>query len=272
MGGYAGDITTNTLSTAVSWGTAGAAVGGPIGAVIGGVAGAVAGAFSGASFGRKKAKAKRYQRLALEAQKDRQENSAYMEYLQQIRQARMARAKSLQAAVNSGVGSSSLASGALSSISSQLALNTQYTAEDFRLVSEYNKYMRLAQKNVNAVSKAQTGLNMFNTVVGMVGAASLAGSAGAGAGAGAGVEAGVEAGAAGTTSAAGTTAAAGTSAATGTGSTGFLQGLGNYLKENPLQAYQMGSGLASSIGQTIDFFFRDSDEDLDLIYPYVYDL
>lgn len=112
----------------------GTMVGAGVGAILGGIAGSLDIGHSA------KSQAKKARRIAME----REQNAQDAAYLQMIRQARIARAGSLAASTNYGISSSSLATSALSSIGSQSQYSVQYTANDQRLLSLYNRYMKKA--------------------------------------------------------------------------------------------------------------------------------
>lgn len=169
-------ITSGTLSSAGAGAAMGMAVGGPIGALIGAGIGAIVGSVGGALTGNKASKAKKYLRKAQAVKVEREENSAYDNYLQYIREARIARAQTVQAAANRGVGTSSLFGGGVSGISSQVAYTTQYAAEDWRLNQLYNHYMELAQKNAAKAEDFAGYHQALNTAVSTV--AMVAGAAG----------------------------------------------------------------------------------------------
>lgn len=120
------------------------AIGGPIGAGIGLAIGALGGAIFG-GMGAKK-KAKKYAKLAQQIQREREEDALEDQYLQQIRQARIARSASLATSVAYNLSASSLTTTALSSIGSQSQYNIQYMAEDERLFDLYSMYMQKAGK------------------------------------------------------------------------------------------------------------------------------
>lgn len=158
-------------SGAVAGASIGFVVGGPAGAatglLIGAAAGATVGTISGALGGSKKAKSKKYTRMAQAVQLQREQNATQNEYLQQIRQARIARADSMQSAVGAEISTSSLSTSALSSIGSQLGYKLDYLAEDRRLYDLYASYMRSAGKyadqyqTISAITT--TGFNALET-------------------------------------------------------------------------------------------------------------
>lgn len=172
-------ITSGTLSSAGAGAALGTAIAPGIGTAIGAIVGGVVGAVGGALTGSKASKAKKYARMAAAVKEEREENSAYDQYLQYIRQARIARAQSVQAAANTNVGGSSLFTGAVSGQGSQVAYSTQYSAEDWRLNSLYNTYMRLAQKNSGKAEEFAGIHKAVDTTVAAV--ASVYGMANAGA-------------------------------------------------------------------------------------------
>lgn len=148
------------IASGAASGAAAGSVGGFYGAVIGAVVGAIGGAFGGS----KQDKAKKYLKKAAGVQREREENAIYANYLQYIRNARIKRAQTVQAASVSGLGSSSLFQGAVSSLGSQVAYSTRYTAEDYRLALEYSRYLEKAGKqsaqaqDINALTQASTAL------------------------------------------------------------------------------------------------------------------
>lgn len=150
-------------------------VGTLIGGAIGGVVGGIAGSIGLGKKGKKKAKqARRIQQL-------REQNAQDATYLQMIRTARMARSGSLAASTVYGLASSSLATSALSSIGSQSQYSIQYTANDQRLVSLYNRYMKKAGDYAKAAQTTLaagqlTGLAL-GTAGAFAGASAAAGSA-----------------------------------------------------------------------------------------------
>jgi hypothetical protein len=237
--------------------------------VVGGILGAVWGSVSGVAVGKKKSKARKYQRMAAEVQKEREKNSQYTQYLEQVKSARRARATSLQAAINSGVSSSSLTQAATAMTGSNFAYAYQYTSEDFRLQALYNAFMRRAQKNLNTANKLQTGKSLTDTAVGLAAAGyNMATSGAAAAGAEAGKEVAKEAG---TTVANTTTTTAGTTtttqATTAASNSGFWESFQSFAKENPMEAFQLGqagAGLFSSIGSLFD---TSADDMIELQYP-----
>ena len=158
------EIATGAFSGAAS-GAAAGSVAGPWGAVIGGVIGLVGGIFGGS----KAKKAKKYAKKAAAVQQEREENALYNSYLQYIREARISRAQSVQAAANANVESSSLLAGAVSSMGSQMAYTTRYTAEDYRLASLYNYYMQKAGKSSAQSSNIMSVTSALTGVIGAVG-------------------------------------------------------------------------------------------------------
>lgn len=138
---------TGALSSGATGAAAGAAIGGLPGAVIGGIIGAVYGGITGGFSGGKAKKAKKYAKMAAAVKREREENAIYDQYLQYIRNVRVARSEALLGAVASNAVGSSASQGGLAGIGSQAAYTIQYTAEDKRLNDLYNTYMRLANKN-----------------------------------------------------------------------------------------------------------------------------
>lgn len=149
--------TTAGITGGFATGAAAGSVFGPWGAAVGGVVGGVMGLF-----GSKKAKkAAKYQKKAQEVQVEREQNAVDAQYLQMLREARMNRAGSLQASINSGIETSSLSTSALSSIGSQAQYNVQYLANDRRLFDLYSQYMQKAGK---AVDSYQNTIAMLNAM------------------------------------------------------------------------------------------------------------
>lgn len=132
-------------------------IGTAIGAVVGAAVGVVSGMFTGSS----KKKAKRYARLANQIQQQREANRDYEQFLQMIRQQRLARAATMSQAVSLGLEGSSAVSGAMSGQQSQTAHNINYLAEDKRLQELYYSY---AKKAGIATSIAQDQTALFNAV------------------------------------------------------------------------------------------------------------
>lgn len=151
-------------------------IGTVIGAGIGLAVGSTIGAITGGRGAKKKAK--KYAKLAQQIQREREENALEDQYLQQIRQARIARSASLAASAAYDLSTSSLTTTALSSIGSQSQYNIQYMAEDERLFDLYSMYMQKAgkasdiYKNTMATGQTltQIGLTVASTAA-MVGAA-----------------------------------------------------------------------------------------------------
>lgn len=177
QGVYGGAATGAAIGSAIAPG-----IGTVIGAGIGLAVGATVGAITGGRGAKKKAK--KYAKLAQQIQREREENALEDQYLQQIRQARIARSASLAAALSYDLSTSSLITTALSSVGSQSQYNIQYMAEDERLFDLYSLYMQKAgkasdiYKNTMATGQAltQIGLTVASTAA-MVGAAGSAGSA-----------------------------------------------------------------------------------------------
>jgi gas vesicle protein len=157
-----------TLGTAImpGWGTA-------IGAAIGAVVGGIAGAFSGSS----KKKAKRYQKLAAKVQQEREANRDYEQFLQMIRQQRIARATTMSQAVSLGIEESTALQGAVSGQQSQTAHGINYLAEDRRLQELYNSYMKSAGKAASIAQDQSTAFNTLNNLVMAAGNTMMKGNA-----------------------------------------------------------------------------------------------
>ena len=132
-----------------------------IGTAIGAVVGATVGIVSGAFTGKSKKKAKRYARLANQVQQQREANRDYEQFLQMVRQQRLARASTLSQAVAAGLSDASAVSGAVSGQQSQTAHGINYLAEDRRLQELYLSYMNRAGVAAS-VAKDQTAL--FNSL------------------------------------------------------------------------------------------------------------
>jgi hypothetical protein len=171
MSEYKSHVISSTTSSTVSGAQLGTSIYPGWGTVIGAAVGAIVGSISGRITGRKAVKAKEYERKAKAIKKDREENAVYNQYLSYMRQARIARAQSIQSSVNAGIGSSSLTSGAVAGLASQVAYGTQYTAEDWRLNSLYNEYLRLANKNANKASEINSYFRMMDSLVSAAGSA-----------------------------------------------------------------------------------------------------
>lgn len=155
------------IGTAVAPGI-GTLIGGAIGAAVGGIGGAL-------GLGNK---AKKYQKKARAVQKEREGNAQAEQYLQMVRQARQYRAGSLAAATYSDIATSSLTTSALSSIGSQSQHNVQFTANDERLITLYNKYMKKAGAYAKAAKTTMTAGQITSTALSLGAAASAASAAG----------------------------------------------------------------------------------------------
>lgn len=145
----------------------GTAVGAAVGAVVGAVYGGIAGGFSGG----KAKKAKKYAKMAAAVKREREENAIYDQYLQYIRNVRVARSEALLGAVASNAVGSSASQGGLAGIGSQAAYTIQYTAEDKRLNDLYNAYLKLANKNAKKaedIMEIKEGVDMGVAAVGAV--------------------------------------------------------------------------------------------------------
>ena len=152
---------------ATSWSGPRALIGAAVGAAVGGIAGSL-------GLGNK---GKKYKKRAQAVQKEREGNAQEADYLQLIRQARMARSGSLAAATTYGLATSSLSSSALSSIGSQSQYSVQYTANDQRLVELYNKYMKKAGSYAKAAQTTLTAVQLTSMALGAGAAFSSAGAA-----------------------------------------------------------------------------------------------
>ena len=152
------------VSGAATGASAGASVGGPVGAIIGGIVGAIGGGILGGLSGSNKAKAKAYQRLAQRVQQQREANKDYNTFLQMIRQQRLARASTLAEAVATGTEMTSKTAGTVSGQQAQTAYGIQYLAEDRRLQSIYESYMRSAGKKASLAQDAGAALDTFLTI------------------------------------------------------------------------------------------------------------
>lgn len=169
--------TSGALSSGATGAVAGAAIGSAIlpgvgtvaGIIIGGVVGATYGGIAGGFSGGKAKKAKKYAKMAAAVKREREENAVYDQYLQYIRNVRVARSEALLGAVASNAVDSSASQGGLAGIGSQAAYTIQYTAEDQRLNDLYNTYMRLANKNAGKaedIMKIKEGVDMGVAAVG----------------------------------------------------------------------------------------------------------
>lgn len=174
-----GAIKQGTISAA-SGAAVGAAIGSvvpvlgtAVGAVLGGAVGGIFGGFGGSA----SAKAKKYARLAAQVQQQREANKDYNNFLQMIRQQRLARAATESMSVASGTEMSSKTAGAISGQQSQTAYSIQFLAEDRRLQALYESYMRRAGKASSIAGDLNAG---FNTLlqIGMTFASMKAGSPG----------------------------------------------------------------------------------------------
>lgn len=155
------------IGTAVAPGV-GTLIGGAIGAAVGGVASAF-------GFGNK---AKKYQKKAKAVQKEREGNAQAEQYLQMVRQARQERAGSLAAATYLNLATDSLTTAALSSIGSQSQHNVQFTANDERLITLYNKYMKKAGAYASAAKTTMTAAQITSTAFSLGAAGAAASAAG----------------------------------------------------------------------------------------------
>lgn len=141
-------------------GAAAGSVFGPWGSAIGGVIGAGMG-IMGAHDAKK---SKQYQQQAQAIQMQREQNAVEAKYLQMLREARMNRAGSLQASINSGIATSSLSTSALSSIGSQAQYNVQYLANDRRLFQLYSMYMQKAGASIDDYKNTMSLLNNLPSI------------------------------------------------------------------------------------------------------------
>lgn len=147
---------TGALSGAVAGAALGSVIPG-VGTLVGAAVGFVGGLFSGGLSGGRKAKEKYYKKLAAQVQQQREANSTYNQYLQMVRQTRIANAQSVATAATSGLEYSSAFYGAAGGIKSQSAYSVQYLAEDRRLQELYAKYMRKAGKNASIANDIEAG-------------------------------------------------------------------------------------------------------------------
>lgn len=141
------EVAIGTTQGAIQGARAGS-VFGPAGAAVG----LVVGGAMGFAKGKAAKKAKKYARRATEIQQERESDQQKDTMLQQVRQARVARASSLAGSTYAGISTSSLSTSALSSIGSQSQYSMQYLANDTRLVKLYNNYMAKAGR---ATERAQ---------------------------------------------------------------------------------------------------------------------
>lgn len=147
--------------TSASGATALAAAAG--GAVIG-LAAATAGAYLYGKYKTAKQKKKMYKAYYNAAQatlQEREMNAQYDNYLNMIRQARIARAGTATGITTAGLETSSLGTSALSSIGSQSQYSMQYTANDQRLIKQYEDYMTRAK---SAAAKYQANMSVVTGV------------------------------------------------------------------------------------------------------------
>lgn len=135
----------------------------------------------------KKKMYKAYYNAAQATLQEREQNAQYDNYLNMIRQARIARAGTLASATSANLMTSSLSTSALSSIGAQSQYSMQYTANDQRLIKQYEDYMTKAK---SAAAKYQANMSVVNaaikiplTVGGAVVGGTFAGPTGAVAGA-----------------------------------------------------------------------------------------
>ena len=162
---------TGAVGGTLSGAATGAAIGSVIpvigtaaGAVVGGIVGFVGGLFSGGLSGGKKAKEKYYKKLAAQVQQQRESNSTYNQYLQMIRQTRIANAQSVATAATSGLEYSSAFYGAAGGLKSQSIYSVQYLAEDRRLQELYAKYMRKAGKSASIANDIEAGWDAIQSL------------------------------------------------------------------------------------------------------------
>lgn len=146
--------------------TVGAAIGmagGPIGAVggavIGAAVGATIGAIGGFMSGGKAKKAKKYAQKAAKIQQQREQEAYRQSLLAQIRQARIARASNLAAAVAAGTEEGSGAQATMSSIGSQIANVVEYMSVDRGRAVQQAAYLSKAKKNAAAAQQIQSITN-----------------------------------------------------------------------------------------------------------------
>lgn len=159
------------LSGGITGASAGFSVGGPVGAIIGGAIGIIGGGILGGRSGSEKAKAKRYQLLAAQVQQQREANKDYNSFLQMIRQQRIARAATLSTSVASGTEMTSKTAGAVSGQQAQTAYSIQYLAEDRRLQTLYDNYMRKAGRAASTAQDYGAGLDAMLAVGQAIGSA-----------------------------------------------------------------------------------------------------
>lgn len=146
-GAYAGSLVMPGIGTA-------------IGAAVGAAVGAISSAVGYGHYKAAKAKKKMYKAYYNAAQatlQEREQNAQYDNYVNMVRQARIARAGTATGITTAGLETSSLGTSALSSIGSQSQYSMQYTANDQRLIKQYEEYMTRAK---SAAIKYQSNLSV----------------------------------------------------------------------------------------------------------------
>lgn len=135
-------------------------VGTAIGAAVGAAVGAISSAVGYGHYKAAKAKKKMYKAYYNAAQatlQEREMNAQFDNYLNMVRQARIARAGTLAGATSANITTSSLSTSALSSIGAQSQYSMQYTANDQRLIKQYEEYMTRAK---SAAAKYQANMSV----------------------------------------------------------------------------------------------------------------
>lgn len=177
------------MSGASAGASVGAVVGGPVGAAVGAVIGAVVGGVAGVFAGGHAKKAKKAMKRAAAIQQEREKESYRQQLLSQIRQARIARASNLAAAVAAGIEEGSGSQGAMSSIGSQISNVVEYMSVDRgRAVEIANLYAK-AKKEAKMSNDQMQTIQTTSAIIGGVGAGMNIYAAGANAAAGEGAKA-----------------------------------------------------------------------------------
>lgn len=163
-GAYAGSLVMPGIGTA-------------IGAAVGAAVGAISSAVGYGHYKAAKAKKKMYKAYYNAAQatlQEREQNAQFDQYLNMIRQARIARAGTATGVTTAGLETSSLSTSALSSIGAQSQYSMQYTANDQRLIKQYEEYMTRAK---SAAAKYQANMSVAQgaTQLGFVAAGTAVG-------------------------------------------------------------------------------------------------
>lgn len=163
-GVVSGNFDVKGRATIGSGAATGAAVGSlvmpGIGTAVGAAVGAIVSAVGYGHYKAAKAKKKMYKAYYNAAQatlQEREQNAQFDNYLNMIRQARIARAGTATGITTAGLETSSLSTSALSSIGSQSQYSMQFTANDQRLIKQYEEYMTRAK---SAAAKYQSNMSV----------------------------------------------------------------------------------------------------------------